>query len=709
MGIVPPLSASGRFIVDAAGSRVRLAGVNWYGAHEDHGVVSGLERTDRNTLARRIALLGFNSVRLPFSLWMTQQDTPVADQYLAANPDLAGATPIQVYDACVKALTDAGLAVIPNCHMLDPGWPVPESTQILTRSGWKHVTEVRPGEHETLGYQDGELLWTPITHVRRRGSQRVVRFGSARWSTVCTPEHRWLTSTAFPRNRKPVEWGPVRGESAVQAWFSKLTPRGIAGARKLVLTGYAEGGKNECSPDEARVAAWLLSDGSVTWRRDNNGVVAYIAQSEGKHVNEIRELLAREQACSSEIIDTHSGYRVSPVRRFRIRAAYVRRLWDDYGLKGGLLPFVISLSREARSAWLDAWRKAEGSRGEVYQNPGSKLDAIALTAFLEGYLPQPIVSKRHSGVSLVSGYQIENGPNCKSIFEDAGYTDVWCPTTELGSWVARDADGHIFVTGNCCSEEDASGLWFNDRWPAQRFFAIWRDLAARYRDNPLVAGLDILNEPRRTRMGWRVLTPTWGSRHKTDLAAMYTEAGNVIHEVSPDVLIICEGLGYAADLSGAASHPLQLDRPGKVVYSLHDYSWFHPGNQSRRAYLGQMHHNGGYLLRDGIAPLWLGEFGNDPRSLANFVPAPGGPAAAVWWANLQAWVTENDVDWCWWPLNPTQPQGTIPVTGRHRANWGDPEHWGLLTPDWRTVANPAVLEILREMIPPRTGPGVPGG
>jgi len=46
------------------------------------------------------------------------------------------------------------------------------------------------------------------------------------------------------------------------------------------------------------------------------------------------------------------------------------------------------------------------------------------------------------------------------------------------------------------------------------------------------------------------------------------------------------------------------------------------------------------------------------------------------------------------------------VTGQHRSRWGDLEPWGLLTPDWRGVANPQVLDILKAMIPPRTGPGV---
>ncbi len=384
-----PLSTHGRFIVDAHGRRVRLAGVNWYGFHEDLGLAPGLDRTHRSQLAKTIALHGFNSVRLPFSLWMTEQATPVPDQYLAANPDLSGATPMQVFDACVEALTGAGLIVIPNCHMLDPGW--------------------------------------------------------------------------------------------------------------------------------------------------------------------------------------------------------------------------------------------------------------------------------------------------------------------------------------CCSESDNNGLWYNDRWSAAKFFAAWQDMAARYQANPLVAGMDIMNEPRRARVGWRVRTPTWGTGGKTDIAAMYTTVGNLIHEINPDPLIICEGISYAADLTGVARHPIRLERSGKVVYGMHDYWWFHPKGQPRAAYFDQMDKAGGYILAnqvDGLAPLWIGEVGNDARSLANFglAPSPGGGQAdsAAWWNNFEAWVTAHDVDWCWWALNPTQPKGTIPVTNQHRSNWGDPEGYGLLAPDWQGVANPRVMDILKSMIPPRTGPGVDG-
>jgi endoglucanase len=263
---------------------------------------------------------------------------------------------------------------------------------------------------------------------------------------------------------------------------------------------------------------------------------------------------------------------------------------------------------------------------------------------------------------------------------------------------------HTLDAGWCCSEGDESGLWFNDRWPAGKFLAAWRDMAARYASNPLVAGMDIMNEPRRSRVGGRVLTPAWGTGSVTDLAAVYTAVGNLIHEVSPEVLIICEGVGFAADLTGVARHPVRLEHPGKVVYSLHDYSWYHPTGQPRTAYFDQMHRAGGYILTEDIAPLWIGEFGNDTRSLDNFGRAAS--PAAGWWRNVEAWLAEHDVDWCWWPLNPTQPRGTVPVTGQHRSRWGDSEPWGLLAPDWRGVANPPVLDVLRALIPARTGPGV---
>jgi len=713
-----PLSTRGRFVVDARGQRVRFAGVNWYGAHEDDGVAPGLDRTDRRALASRIALLGFNSVRLPFSLWMTEQTRSVPDEYLAANPDLYGATPLQVYDACVEGLTEAGLIVIPNCHVLDPGWcPVPETTQVLTRSGWKYWHQVEGGD-QTLGRAgSGELQWTPILRVTSWGQQPVIRLGNVRWSAVCTENHGWLMRSRRNRyvkgsgRKNALRTGPRWNEPEPHPARDWAT-----GEYQLQLTGYAEGGKNGCTPEQAAIIAWVLADGSCIYgRRDRRHLQACIYQKKEPQLSHIRTLLQREEAYSSEAVDSRNG-----VTKLRLKKSYIAPLWDYFRVADDLTAFVLGLSQEARSAWLDAWFAAEGWFGSggstrlIAQDRGQVFDAIALSVFLEGYMPGITRNAKGSFAgSKGNSYNITlltktigNTRNCTPVYEAMGTEPVWCPTTGLGTFVARDSEGKIFLTGNC-SEDDEQGLWFNRRWQAAKFFAAWQDMAARYRSNPLVAAMDIVNEPRRTRVGWRVLTPTWGSRPRTDLAALYTAVGNLIHEVSPDVLIICEGLGYAADLTGVARYPVRLERPDKVVYSLHDYSWFHPRRQPRQAYFAQMHDRGGYILSQQIAPLWIGEFGNNPRLPANFGLGGAGDAdTGVWWGNIEAWLTGQDVDWCWWALNPTQPRGSIPVTRQHRSNWGDPEPWGLLAPDWHGVASPQVLDILKSMIPPRTGPGV---
>ena len=116
-----PLHTRGRFIVDANERRVKLASVNWYGASDTYMVPGGLNRAPLTHIVAQIKALGFNSVRLPFSNFMLHAKH-VEDEAVAANPQLIGLTPIEVYDRVVEALTDAGILVILNNHTTHPMW-----------------------------------------------------------------------------------------------------------------------------------------------------------------------------------------------------------------------------------------------------------------------------------------------------------------------------------------------------------------------------------------------------------------------------------------------------------------------------------------------------------------------------------------------------------------------------------------------------------
>ncbi|MFI6253935.1 glycoside hydrolase family 5 protein [Streptomyces sp. NPDC051016] len=137
----PPLSTRGRYIVDADGNRFRLKAANWDGAQgswtgsgsitdpaqhhagqDSYGIPLGLDRATLPQLLADFQALGINSVRLPFSNEMIHTTAAVPDAAVAANPQLRGKTPLEVYDAVVAALTGAGFAVILNNHTNTSRW-----------------------------------------------------------------------------------------------------------------------------------------------------------------------------------------------------------------------------------------------------------------------------------------------------------------------------------------------------------------------------------------------------------------------------------------------------------------------------------------------------------------------------------------------------------------------------------------------------------
>src|SRR5918996_4211831 len=75
----PPLRTDGRWVVDAKRRRVKLAGVNWYGAEERDMVVGGLDHQPLDRIASCIAAMGFNTVRLPFSNALVRERRPLVE------------------------------------------------------------------------------------------------------------------------------------------------------------------------------------------------------------------------------------------------------------------------------------------------------------------------------------------------------------------------------------------------------------------------------------------------------------------------------------------------------------------------------------------------------------------------------------------------------------------------------------------------------
>ena len=124
----PPSASTHRYMCgaggyhDAAGRRVRLLAVNWYGAESPEYVVGGLDRRSLSWIAAWIKANGFNAVRVPFSNQLWETNPPVEAKYLSANKSLIGMHAREILDRVVQTLGAEGLMVVLDDHTTNAAW-----------------------------------------------------------------------------------------------------------------------------------------------------------------------------------------------------------------------------------------------------------------------------------------------------------------------------------------------------------------------------------------------------------------------------------------------------------------------------------------------------------------------------------------------------------------------------------------------------------
>ncbi|GIW12479.1 MAG: hypothetical protein KatS3mg061_3536 [Dehalococcoidia bacterium] len=245
--------------------------------------------------------------------------------------------------------------------------------------------------------------------------------------------------------------------------------------------------------------------------------------------------------------------------------------------------------------------------------------------------------------------------------------------TLTAAGLALILDCHLDRADWCCAD-DHDPLPHLTADQEQRWIAAWVTLVRRYRTTPLVIAADLWNEPRgRARWG------RGGQAH--DWPAAAERAAAAILQEHPDLLIIVEGVDYAADLRGVRQRPVHLPLPGRLVYSVHDYPWFH--RQLAPAALRQRWKERWGFLARGEVPLLVGEFGLASDAW------PAGPVAG-WLRTFLDYLDELGASWTYWPLNGTMAS----ASARWGRRFGAREPFGLLDERWEWPANPGLVEVL---------------
>lgn len=244
-------------------------------------------------------------------------------------------------------------------------------------------------------------------------------------------------------------------------------------------------------------------------------------------------------------------------------------------------------------------------------------------------------------------------------------------------------DHHRREAGQGADGSPVSGSYTQAQW-----IASWTVMANRYKDHPAVVGADVHNEPHDL---------TWAAW------ATHVEAcGNAILAVAPDWLIFVEGVGTNNDstsywwggaLKDVATRPIVLNVANKVAYSPHEYGqsvgsqqWLSKDGNNVANYPNNLpavwDANWGYIYKNNIAPIWIGEYGGffgvDGNGAAT---KPNGPVEIQWVQSLIKYMN-GDYD-----LN-----GTIDIPagkkGMSASYWGynpnSGDTGGLVQDDWVT-------------------------
>ncbi|WNM35988.1 cellulase family glycosylhydrolase [Streptomyces sp. Li-HN-5-11] len=242
-----------------------------------------------------------------------------------------------------------------------------------------------------------------------------------------------------------------------------------------------------------------------------------------------------------------------------------------------------------------------------------------------------------------------------------------------------------------------SALWYTSSVPESTWIADLKALAARYKGDPTVIGIDLHNEPHDP--------ACWGCGDQaTDWRLAAERAGDAVLSVNPDLLIFVEGVQtyagvsgwWGGNLMGAGQYPVRLDVPNRLVYSAHDYAtsvaqqpWFSdpsfPANMP-----GVWDKYWGYLFKQNIAPVWVGEFGTTLQAAVD----QKWLAALVSYLRPTSTYGADSFQWTFWSWNP---------------NSGDTG--GILKDDWVTVdtVKDGYLASIKAPGFPSTGGGGNGG
>jgi hypothetical protein len=330
---------------------------------------------------------------------------------------------------------------------IEVGECVPMDTEILTLQGWKRYEELAIGELvASYDISNDEMVWVPVQRKSYFENQPLVRlFNPKGFEVFCTPNHTWAIEYRVKQERKCYIYRKLRATRELKTMDGII---GSAPMRKGFLKTTAR---------DAALMGWAITDGWFQ-RASPRQFRIGIGQSKRHEIEMIRLLLAEVEhkefnyEAYTRTFPSGRTYDCLPSIKWQLSAQSSRALLAAFNITHeNQLPNVVpQLSFEARQAMLEAMMLGDGTKEGKFgtKNRPWVMDVFTMLCALQGH----VALKRR--LSSVGEVPIQTLKRTRRIWanrlqrEEAGRADVWCPTVEHGTWVARFSNGVTVLTGN---------------------------------------------------------------------------------------------------------------------------------------------------------------------------------------------------------------------------------------------------------------------
>lgn len=336
---------------------------------------------------------------------------------------------------------------------LDIAYCTDIATEILTRRGWLSYDQIVAGD-ETLTINDKTHIaeWQQIDSVNIFAAKprRMLSIEGADHSSLTTGDHRWLTS----RRKWNKETRRYDGRENTVVRSTELNGRDDIPLISPVVNLPQE---QKYKDSFVELVAWYWTEGHAMKYRDKSES-DYVIIYQSHVVNP--DNCTRIRAALTATFDDSEWTEVPLTRKteFRIKSSAGATLNDVAPGKIVNPEFISSLTKSQLDLFVKVSMLADNN-GEYALSQRSKyaLDSFQMALTLSG-VHSGMSSEQDKAGMWYCGIHKTNYMKVLPKHFDWIYYDqeVWCPTTQNGSWLAR-RNGKIYFTGNS-AEGDAAGL-----------------------------------------------------------------------------------------------------------------------------------------------------------------------------------------------------------------------------------------------------------